>query len=136
MDNGSAAFLEAVRRSTKAIRQVLGSTVIDPALLTCAERIQYEGFLRRQDDSQRIKALAEAGKSIKKITRSTGRSHKLVRSVLCGGDGDVFRCRQSMLEPHIAKLRADWDAGCRNGEELWRRLGAAGFNGGLRAVTE
>ncbi len=136
MENASAAFLEAVRRSMKAIRQVLGSTVIDPALLTCAERIQYEGFLRRQDDSQRIKALAEAGESIKQITRSTGRSRKLVRSVLRGGDGDVFRCRQSILEPHIAKLRAEWDAGCRNGAELWRRLCAAGFRGGLRVVTE
>ena len=136
MENTSAAFLEAVRRSMKAIRQVLGSTVIDPALLTCAERIQYEGFLRRQDDSQGIKALAEAGKSIKEITRSTGRSRKLDRSVLRSGDGDVFRCRQSMLEPHIAKLRAEWDAGCRNDAELWRRLCAVGFRGGLRVVTE
>ena len=136
MENASAAFLEAVRRSMKAIRQVLGSTVIDPALLTCAERIQYEGFLRRQEDSQGIKALAEAGKSIKEITRSTGRSRKLVRSVLRGGDGDVFRCRQSMLELHIAKLRAEWDGGCRSGTELWRRLCAAGFRGGLRVVTE
>ena len=136
MESVSAAFLEAVRRSMKAIRQVLGSTVIDPALLTCAERIQYEGFLRRQDDSQGIKALAEASKSIKEITRSTGRSRKLVRSVLRGGDGDVFRCRQSMLEPHVAKLRAKWDAGCRKGAELWRRLCAVGFRGRLRMVTE
>ena len=101
----------------KAIRQVLGSTVIDPALLTCAERIQYEGFLRRQDDSHGIEALAEAGKSIKEITRSTGRSRKLVHSVLRGGDGDVLRCRQSMLEPHIAKLRAEWDAGVKRHRE-------------------
>ena len=86
--------------------QIVARQVIDPALLTCAERIQYEGFLRRQDDSQGIKALAEAGKSIKEITRSTGRSRKLDRSVLRSGDGDVFRCRQSMLEPHVAKLRA------------------------------
>ncbi len=56
--------------------------------------------------------------------------------MLRGGDGDVFRCRQSILEPHIAKLRAEWDAGCRNGAELWRRLYAAGFMGGLRVVTE
>jgi len=136
MENASAAFLEAVRLSMKAIRQVLGSTVIDPALLTCAERIQYEGFPRRQEDSRGIKALADAGKSIKEITRSTGRSRKLVRSVLRSSDGDVFRSRQSVLEPYIAKLRAEWDAGCRNGAELWRRMGAAGFKGGLRVVTE
>jgi transposase len=136
MENASAAFLEAVRRSMKAIRQALGSTVIDPALLTCAERIQYEGFLRRQEDSLGIKALAEAGKSIKEIARSMGRSRKLVRSVLRGGDGDVFRCRQSMLEPYIGKLRAEWEADCRNGAELWRRLHAAGFRGGLRGVAE
>jgi transposase len=136
MENASAAFLEAVRRSMKAIRQALGSTVIDPALLSCAERIQYEGFLRRQEDNQGIKALAEAGKSIKEITRSTGRSRKLVRSVLRGGDGDIFRCRQSMLEPYIGRLWAEWEADCRNGAELWRRLCAAGFRGGLRVVTE
>ncbi len=136
MENASAAFQEAVRRSMKAIRQVLGSTVIDPALLTCAERIQYEGFVRRREDSRGFKALAETGKSIKDITRATGRSRKLVRSVLRGGDGDVFRCRQSLLEPYVAKLRAEWDAGCRNGAELWRRMGAAGFRGGLRVVTE
>ena len=134
IENASAAFLEAVRRSMKAVRQVLGSTVISPVLLTYAERIQYEGFLRRQDDSQGIKALAEAGKSIREITQPTGRSRKLVRSVLRGADSDVFRCRQSMLEPHVAKLRDEWDAGCRNGrspnctesesEPLWSQSGS------------
>ena len=29
-----------------------------------------------------------------------------------------------------------WDAGCRNGAELWRRLKARGFRGSLRVVTE
>ena len=136
MENASAAFLEAVRRSMRAVRQVLGSTVIDPALLTSAERIQYDGFQRRQDNSQAIKALAAAGRSIKEITRATGRSRKLVRSVLRGGDGDVFRCRIRMLELHTPMLRAEWEAGCRNGAELWRRLCDNGFRGGLRVVTE
>jgi transposase len=136
MENASAAFLDAVRRSMRSIRKVLGSTVIDPALLTCAERLQYDGFLRRQEDSRTIKELARAGRSIKEITRRTGRSRKLVRSVLRGGDADVFRCRTSMLEPHVARLRIEWEAGCHNGAELWRRLSASGFRGGLRVVTE
>jgi transposase len=136
MENASAAFLEAVRRSMPPIRQALGSTVIDPALLTCAERIQYDGFVRRQDSHQAIKALAAEGASIKAITRQTARSRKLVRSVLRGGDGDVFRGRERTLGPHLAKLGADWDAGCHNGAELWRRLRVEGYRGGLRVVTE
>ena len=136
MDNASAAFLEAVRRSMRAIRQVLGSTVIDPALLTSAERIQYEGSQRRQENDQAIQVLAAAGKSIKEITRSTGRSRELVRSVLRGGDGDVFRGWIRMLEPHTPMLRAEWEAGCRSGAELWYRLRDGGFRGGLRVVGE
>lgn len=95
----------------KAIRRVRRSTVINPTLLTCAERMGYDGFLRRQEDSQGIKALAEAGNSIKEMTRCLGHSRKLIRTVLRGGHGDVFRCRQSMLEPHMVKLRAAWDGG-------------------------
>ena len=98
MENASAAFREAVRRSMRAIRQVLGSTLIDPALLTSAERIQYDSFQRRKDSSQAIKALATSGESIKEITRSR------------------------MQEPHMRLLRAEWKAGCRSGAELWRRL--------------
>jgi len=136
MENASAAFLEAVRRSTRAIRQALGSTIVNPDLLSCAERLQYEGFIRRQENNQIIKELASTGTSIKEITRRTGRSRKLVRSVLRGGDGDMFRCRTSTLDAHLAKLDAEWQAGCRNGAELWRRLRATGFRGGLRVVTE
>jgi transposase len=84
MENASAAFLQAVRQSTRDIRKALTSTAIDPALLTCAERLQYEGFLRRQDDSQAIKRLAKAGQSIKAITRQTGRSRTSRNSMRTG----------------------------------------------------
>jgi hypothetical protein len=49
MENASAAFLEAVRRSMRPIRMALGSAGIDPALLTHAERPQHEGYLRREE---------------------------------------------------------------------------------------
>ncbi len=136
MENASAAFVEALRRSMWAIRQALGSTTLNPALLTCAERLQYDGFLRRQESNQTIKDLASKGASIKAITRLTGRSRKLVRSVLRGADEDVFRCRASVLEPYLGRLGAEWVAGCRNGAELWRRLRTVGFKGSLRVVTE
>ncbi len=43
MENAGQAFLEAVRQSMRPIRQVMGTTVLNPELLTAAERIQYDG---------------------------------------------------------------------------------------------
>ena len=115
----------------------LGGTVIDPALLTHAERLQYDGYLRREEAYGAIRALAKAGTPIKEIVRRTGRSRKLVRDIVRGGGGDVFRCRSNFLEPHLAWLDAEWSAGCRNGAELWRRLRARpAFRGSLRVVAE
>jgi transposase len=137
MENASAAFLEAVRRSMRPIRMALGTTTIDPALLTHAERLQHEGYLRREEAHDIIRALAKAGTPIKEIVRRTGRSRKLVRDIVRGGGGEVFRCRSNALEPHLAWLDAEWSAGCRNGAELWRRLQTAtGFRGSIRVVGE
>ena len=136
MQNASAALLEAVRRSMRPVRAALGSTVIDPALLTHAERLQHEGYLRRVEAYGVIRTLAQVGTPIKEIVRRTGRSRKLVREIVRGGGGDVFRCRSNSLEPHLTWLDAEWAAGCRNGAELWRRLQASGFQGSLRVVAE
>ncbi len=54
MENASRAFAEAVRQSMRAIRQVIGATTLNPALLTAAERIQYEGYLRREDTNAAV----------------------------------------------------------------------------------
>jgi transposase len=43
MENASSAFLSAVRKSMRPIRAAIGATTINPELLTCAERLQYEG---------------------------------------------------------------------------------------------
>lgn len=60
------------------------------------------------------------GVPIKEIVRRTGHSRKLVRSVVRGQRTDIFRVRQTSLEQHLPWLEAQWDAGLRNGAELWR----------------
>lgn len=37
-------FLDAVSKSMRQIRQAVGSNVVDPKLLTYAEKLQYEGY--------------------------------------------------------------------------------------------
>ena len=49
MENASRAFLEAIRGSMRPIRAAIGATVINPALLSAAERLQYEGYVRREE---------------------------------------------------------------------------------------
>ncbi len=143
MENASAAFLRAVRRSMRLIRQALGSTIIDPVMLTSAERLQYEGYRRREDAGKIIKALAAEGMTVKEIVRRVGASRNHVRDVIRNGCGDVFRSRQTSLAPYLATLDADWMGGCRRGAELWRRLRRLGFlaryvssRNGRRAASE
>lgn len=136
MENASAAFLQAVRQSMRSIRQALASCAVDPDLLTSAQRLQYEGFLRRETDNAVIQRAIRAGLSIKEIVRRTGHSRKVVRDVVRGGRTDVFRVRTSSLEPFLMRLDAEWAAGCRNGAELFRRLRSAGYAGSPRVVAE
>lgn len=136
MENASAAFLSAVRKSMRPIRATIGATTINPELLTCAERLQYEGYLRREETNAMILALGRDGAAIKQIVRKTGHSRQLVRQVLRGIRGDVFRTRQGSLDPYLALLDSQWANGCRNSAELWRRLKSKGFRGSMRVVGE
>ena len=136
MENASHAFLDAVRKSMRQVRAAIGAATINPNLLTAAERIQYEGYLRREDTNAAILKLAETGTSIKQIMRVTGYSRGLVRRVLRGQRSDVFRVRESSLEQHLPWLDAQWTAGHHNGADLWRRLTVLGFRGSARVVAE
>src|ERR1700730_10835730 len=136
MENASRAFLDAVRKSMRQIRTVIGATTIDPKLLTAAERLQYEGYLRREETNVAILALSKSGTPIKQIVRQTGYSRKLVRQATRGERHDVFRNRQSSLDQHLPWLDDQWASGCRNRAALWRRLKARGFRGSLRVIRE
>ena len=105
MENASRAFLDAVRKSMRQIRAVIGATTINPKLLTTAERIQYEGYLRREQTNAAILALSKNGVPIKQIVRQTGHSRKLVRQVIRGEHTNAFRTRQSSLDQHLPMVR-------------------------------
>ncbi|WP_207191758.1 transposase, partial [Paracraurococcus ruber] len=119
-----------------SIDSALSSGAVSPDLLSAAERVQYEGYLRRRETNDTIRAMAVAGTPIKEIVRRTGRSRKLVRAVLRHAEDEVFRSRASRLDPWLPRLQAMWDGGCHNAAELRRRLGDEGFGGCLRIVTE
>ena len=136
LENASRAFVDAVRKSLGDIRKLLAKNGISPDLLTAAERVQYEGYLRREETNAAVQALAAEGVAIKAIVRRTGCSRQVVRRIVRGEREDIFRIRQSSLEPWLPRLDAEWAAGCRTGAELWRRLRAAGYQGSLRVVTE
>ncbi len=136
MENASAAFLDAVRRSMGAIRKAVGSGPVDSASLTAAQRKQHAGWLRREEENAAIVGMAQAGMTIWDIVRRTGRSRGLVRKILRGARGDIFRTRTNSLEPLLTRLETAWTSGQRNGAALWRLMRLEGFRGGLRVVTE
>jgi transposase len=106
MENASHAFLDAVRKSMRQIRSAIGAATINPDLLTSAERLQYEGYLRREEVNTVILGLTKEGLSIKEIVRRHGYSRGLVRKVLRGQRSDVFRLRESSLEVYLQWLDA------------------------------
>lgn len=103
----------------RLIRNAIGATTIDRELLTSAERLQHDGYLRREEANAAIMAMAKDGVSIKQIVRQTGHSRKTVRQVIRGARADVFRSRMNSLEPYLLLLDSHWTAGCSNGAECF-----------------
>ena len=77
-------LVRSASRCAGSGRQSVGSNVVDPKLLTYAEKLQYEGYLRRQETNEAIRELSKQGTSIRQMVRQTGHSRKIVRDVLRG----------------------------------------------------
>jgi len=118
------------------VRAAIGAATINPSLLAAAERIQYEGYLRREEDNAAILGLSKDGITIKEIVRRTGHSRGLIRRILRGQRSDIFRARESSLELYLPWLDTRWTAGERSASALWRQLPKQGFRGCLRIVSE
>ena len=120
----------------RPIRSAIGTPTITPELLTPAEKLRYESYLRRDDTNAAIAKVVRDGLSIKQIVRRLGHSRNAVRQTLRGGRADMFQTRQRSLDPYYLFLEGHWNGGCRNGAELWRRLQAQTFGRSPRAVGE
>ncbi len=136
LENATAAFVEAVKRHMGDLRRAITGGDIDPEVLSSAEKVQWAGWKRRDEVNGTVRSLKSQGHSIKGIVRATGVSRQTVRRILAGTREDVFRSRSTTLDRWGDKLCTEWDGGCRNGAELWRRLRDAGFGGSQRVVTE
>ncbi len=135
MDNASRAFAKTVRQSMRAIRQVIGVTALKPVPLTAAERIRYEGYLRREDINAAVLEQARAGMTIKEIVWRTRHSRGLVRKILRGQRLDVFRIHKSLPVVYLSWLEAQRPAEACNNAALWRQLRLQGFRGSSRVVA-
>ena len=78
------------------------AATINPGLLTAAERIQYEEYLRREENNAAILGLARDGITIMEIVRRTGYSRGLIRKVLRGQRSDVPAERNAGGDPGSA----------------------------------
>lgn len=129
MENASRAFLDAVGKCMRQVRTAIGAARIDSELLTYAEKLQYEGYQRREETNAAILSLSKNGVAIREIVRRTGYSRGLIRKILRGQRSDIFRTRSSSLEPYLPWLDAQCGGGYRNGLALWRALRQQGFRG-------
>ena len=136
LENVSAAFLEGVKRHMGHLRRAVTGGNLDPDTLSAAEKMQWAGWKRREEVNGTVRDIHGAGGSIKGIVRTTGLSRKTVRRIPAGTRDDIFRSRETTLDRWPERLNTEWDGGCRNGAELWRRLRDAGYGGSLRVVTE
>jgi hypothetical protein len=71
------------------LRFLISSCLPTPSLLTSAEKLQYEGYVRREETNAAILSLKAQGIAVKEIVRRTGYSRGLIRKIL---SGSALRC--------------------------------------------
>ena len=136
MENASGAFLDAVRSPCARSGRPWSFGDRPVASDLCRETAVRGVCTPRRD--QRRHSLIEASKGLRsrRSCGAPGTSRGLIRKILRGQRSDVFRVRQSSLDPYLPWLDEQWEAGCRNGAALWRALRLRGFRGCLRVVSE
>ena len=133
--------MQATLSSTPAqiVGQYLDAIGASRTLSPCpspAEKLQYEGYLRREANNAAILAMAKEGATIKKIARSAGYSRGLVRKSSRSEVGRRPRSQQFARSLYSLARRTMGGGLVANVSELWRSLKRRGLRGCLRVVSE
>jgi Transposase len=102
-EDASRAALDTVCASMRPIRAAIDATIVEPVILSAVERLQYEGYLRREETSTAILKRAKSGLAIREIERRTGHGRGDVRAMIRGQRFEASRTRDSSLEPWLGR---------------------------------
>lgn len=128
------------RRLREAAQQVQEERPAEPmpeGALTRAAQEKEDRRARRVERYETVQALTAKGMSIAAIARTTGlawNTAKKLASEPAFPERAVRRPGPVSVVPYDAYLRERWEAGCRNGEQLWRELQAMGYRGSDQTV--
>ncbi len=126
----AAEAMPATQKEQVEVEPTAGATAIGP---TREERRKIETWTRRKARYDRVVDLRQGGHSYESIARQVGLSKMTVIRYLRVGDlsehfVDMRKRRPHMLDAYEMYLRQEWDEGCQNAAELWRRLTDKGMS--------
>ncbi|HEY8598204.1 MAG TPA: ISL3 family transposase, partial [Thermomicrobiales bacterium] len=92
----------------------------------------------REQRFREVLALHARGWSVHRIALTLRLNRRTVKRYITARElprrGAPHPQATSAITPHRAYLRERWEAGCRNGRQLWRELGERGYTGSLASV--
>jgi transposase len=96
------------------------------------EQRRQQRRAKRLERYERVRRLRQQGASHRTIMRQLRMGPATVRRYLHAATfPEIAQRRQapSILDPFMTYLKARWQAGCHNGLQLWREIGARGYTG-------
>ncbi len=100
---------------------------------------QQASRLRRYTRYADVKRLQAEGKAILQIACELKLSRQTVRKYMASDrfpEYPQLRQQRSILDPYVALLQAQWDAGCHTNRQLLEAIRAEGYQGSLRPIVQ
>lgn len=113
-------------------------TEMEASLQPQAQRDSEERRARRLLRYNEVRALHQEGVSLREVARITDLSRQTVRRYAHAATFPEVKRRagrRTLLDLYEDRLLQRWNEGCRNGQQLFRELRAAGYPGGRTGVT-